>query len=63
MGIEHRVSKLKEFCQTEDERTALDYGYKMMTDTEQMGDKFKFLGILPATLKVILDKAPVVGFH
>ncbi|XP_016977776.2 protein arginine methyltransferase NDUFAF7 homolog, mitochondrial [Drosophila rhopaloa] len=37
-------------------------GYKMLTDPEQMGSRFKFLAMFPGVLANHLNKYPVVGF-
>lgn len=62
MGIEHRMEKLKAVVDGK-ERDGLDLVYRMMTDADQMGSRFKFLSIVPGTLEKILNKYPLVGFH
>lgn len=63
MGIEHRFKALEENAKSDKEREGLKYGFKMMTESDQMGERFKFLSILPGVLKQILDKFPVAGFN
>ncbi|KAF5284167.1 hypothetical protein FQR65_LT00167 [Abscondita terminalis] len=61
MGINFRLEKLKNkgnFQQNE----SLDYGYSMLLDKDKMGERFKFLGIVPASLGVILNRFPISGF-
>lgn len=62
MGIEHRVKNLEQFA-TEEQMKSIRFGFEMMTDPAKMGARFKFLSLLPAVLKDILQKVPVVGFH
>uniref|UniRef100_W8CB54 Protein arginine methyltransferase NDUFAF7 n=1 Tax=Ceratitis capitata TaxID=7213 RepID=W8CB54_CERCA len=38
-------------------------GYKMLTDPNQMGKRFKFFSIFPSVLKEHLEKFPVNGFQ
>nr|XP_014103446.1 protein arginine methyltransferase NDUFAF7 homolog, mitochondrial [Bactrocera oleae] len=44
-------------------RDAIRSGYKMLTDPEQMGTRFKFFSIFPAVLKEHLKKFPISGFY
>lgn len=44
-------------------RPNIETGYKMLTDPNQMGTRFKFLSIFPAVLKEHLEKYPVSGFN
>ncbi|XP_068157083.1 protein arginine methyltransferase NDUFAF7 homolog, mitochondrial [Drosophila tropicalis] len=37
-------------------------GYQMLTDTKQMGSRFKFLAMFPGILREHLEKYPVAGF-
>ncbi|RZC33247.1 NADH dehydrogenase [ubiquinone] complex I, assembly factor 7 -like [Asbolus verrucosus] len=57
MGIEHRFKTLEENAKPE-QIEGLKYGYKMMTDKDQMGERFKFMALLPAVLKKIVEKYP-----
>ncbi|KAL3272257.1 hypothetical protein HHI36_022738 [Cryptolaemus montrouzieri] len=61
MGIEHRFKSLEKNA-SKTQLEALKFGYEMMLDEKQMGKRFKFLSLLPAVLKKILDKYPVAGF-
>jgi NADH dehydrogenase [ubiquinone] 1 alpha subcomplex assembly factor 7 len=62
MGIEHRYKALEANAKPE-QLEGLKYGYQMMTDKDQMGERFKFLALVPSVLEKILEKYPVVGFH
>lgn len=62
MGIEHRFKALKENARPE-QLEGLQFGYKMMTESDQMGERFKFLALLPAVLEKMLEKYPVAGFY
>lgn len=62
MGIEHRVRNLEEIA-NEEQIKSIRFGFEMMTDPNKMGTRFKFMSLLPAVLKKILEKVPVVGFH
>lgn len=61
MGIEHRYKALEKIG-TEEQNKALSMSYKMMMEESQMGNRFKFLCLLPAVLEKIVGKFPVVGF-
>jgi NADH dehydrogenase [ubiquinone] 1 alpha subcomplex assembly factor 7 len=62
MGIEHRYKALEANAKPE-QLEGLKYGFRMMTDKDQMGERFKFLALVPSVLEKILEKYPVVGFH
>ncbi|EFA00688.1 protein arginine methyltransferase NDUFAF7 homolog, mitochondrial [Tribolium castaneum] len=62
MGIEHRFKALKANAKP-DQIEGLEFGYKMMTESNQMGERFKFLALLPAVLEKLLKKYSVAGFH
>lgn len=62
MGIEHRVKKLLENCK-EEYKEGLELSYRTITDEDKMGARFKFVCAVPGTVKEIVDKYPVVGFH
>lgn len=40
----------------------IESGYKMLTDSSQMGSRFKFFCLFPSILKQHLEKFPVSGF-
>ncbi|XP_018328011.1 protein arginine methyltransferase NDUFAF7, mitochondrial [Agrilus planipennis] len=61
MGIKYRLEKLEESC-SEEQKKGLLYGFNMMTDTDKMGLRFKFLSLFPATVEKILNKYPPIGF-
>lgn len=62
MGIEHRFKSLQKSA-TPEQLESLEFGYSMMTDKDQMGERFKFLALLPEVLKKIVEKYPVAGFY
>ena len=43
-------------------RSIIRSGYEMMTDTKQMGSRFKFLAMFPGVMTAHLEKNPVAGF-
>ncbi|KAK9876315.1 hypothetical protein WA026_012614 [Henosepilachna vigintioctopunctata] len=61
MGIDHRYNALEKNASKE-QLEALKFSYSIMVDEKHMGKRFKFMSLLPATMKNILDKYPVVGF-
>lgn len=61
MGIEHRFKKLQETA-SDKQKESLQFGYRMMTDDDQMGQRFKFFALLPSVLKDLLQKYPPAGF-
>lgn len=61
MGIEYRLTKLKEQA-NENQIKSLDYSFKMMTDPDKMGHRFKFLALAPSVLDKILKRYPLTGF-
>lgn len=63
MGIEHRFKILEANAESETQLEGLKYGYRMMTESDQMGERFKFLSILPGVVKKIIEKVPVSGFN
>ncbi|KAF7287641.1 hypothetical protein GWI33_005990 [Rhynchophorus ferrugineus] len=62
IGIEYRVKSLKENLIDKKQIDHLIACYNFLTGEDKMGERFKFCAILPATLKKIMDKYPVVGF-
>ncbi|KAF5296316.1 hypothetical protein FQA39_LY12533 [Lamprigera yunnana] len=62
MGIDFRLEKLKTQA-TSGQKESLDFGYKMLMDRDKMGERFKFLAVVPATLSLILNKYPLCGFN
>ncbi|KAK5638233.1 hypothetical protein RI129_012528 [Pyrocoelia pectoralis] len=61
MGIECRLENLRKNAKPE-QIESLDYSYGMLVDPDKMGDRFKFLAVVPSTLSVILNKYPICGF-
>ncbi|XP_022904030.1 protein arginine methyltransferase NDUFAF7 homolog, mitochondrial [Onthophagus taurus] len=62
MGIEHRIKVLEENAD-EKQLKSLRFGYDMLMNLEKMGERFKFMALVPSVLEGILKKVPVVGFH
>lgn len=62
IGIEYRVNALTANMQDKKQIDNLKQCYHFLTDESKMGERFKFCTLLPATLKKILEKYPVVGF-
>ncbi|XP_045583693.2 LOW QUALITY PROTEIN: protein arginine methyltransferase NDUFAF7, mitochondrial [Procambarus clarkii] len=62
MGIEMRLANLMKHSKTEQVKSLVS-GYKMLTEVEQMGERFKFLAFFPAVVKDFLQKHPPPGFH
>lgn len=61
MGAKERLDVLLANC-AEDQREALKSGYDMITNSNKMGSRFKFLSMFPFVLKDHLTKFPVNGF-
>ncbi|KAK4878097.1 hypothetical protein RN001_010603 [Aquatica leii] len=61
MGIDFRLERLKETANVQ-QKESLDYSYGMLVNADQMGERFKFLGIVPKSLSVILNRYPISGF-
>lgn len=62
MGIETRLHNLMKQCKPE-ERTSLMSGFRMLTEPQQMGHRFKFLAFYPAVVKDFIMKFPPSGFY
>ncbi|XP_060517660.1 protein arginine methyltransferase NDUFAF7, mitochondrial-like [Cylas formicarius] len=62
IGIEHRVKALAENMEDKKDVEHLNSCYKFLTEESKMGERFKFVALMPATMKKIIDKYPVVGF-
>lgn len=61
MGIEQRVAALKEKADGK-QMEGIDYGFHMMTDEDKMGERFKFMAVVPAVLEDFLNRYPPAGF-
>ncbi|KAK9754141.1 putative S-adenosyl-L-methionine-dependent methyltransferase [Popillia japonica] len=55
MGIEHRMKNLEEVAD-EEQMKSIKFGFDMMTDSSKMGNRFKFLSLLPSVLEKLLLK-------
>lgn len=53
---------LMKHCKPE-ERRSLMSGFRMLTEPQQMGHKFKFLAFYPAVVKDFIMKFPPAGFY
>ncbi|CAG7838442.1 unnamed protein product [Allacma fusca] len=61
VGIEVRYNKLVAQCKTDTEKLVLQSGYRMLID--DMGERFKFMGIFPKILENYKPGLKIVGFH
>lgn len=61
MGGTERLEVLLSNCE-ENQKESLKSGYNMITSTDKMGSRFKFLSMFPSVLKDHLTKFPVNGF-
>lgn len=61
LGIHLRAEQLHKNA-SDEEKKALKFAVKMMTDDDQMGKRFKLLSIFPEVLKNHLTKFAVIGF-
>lgn len=41
---------------------SLKSGYDMLTNEDQMGERFKFFAIYPKVFNIVLEKYPPAGF-
>lgn len=63
LGIEIRLKQLLKTLPTDQERSNILSGYRMITDDKQMGQRFKVLSIFPEVLRTFYEKQPVAGFQ
>lgn len=61
MGIQHRIDALKQNA-TDQQKESIDYSFHMLTDPDKMGNRFKFLAVLPEVLRDFLEKYPPAAF-
>ncbi|CAH1163322.1 unnamed protein product [Phaedon cochleariae] len=61
-GLEFRFRALKENITDKKHLENLSECFRILTDKDKMGERFKFFSLFPETMKRILDKCPVVGF-
>ncbi|GFT28628.1 protein arginine methyltransferase NDUFAF7, mitochondrial [Nephila pilipes] len=61
MGIDARLQILKLNTNAESQKS-LETGYDMLMNSNQMGERFKFLALFPEVLKDFLKKYPPSGF-
>ncbi|XP_071550484.1 protein arginine methyltransferase NDUFAF7, mitochondrial isoform X1 [Panulirus ornatus] len=62
MGIEFRLANLLKHCTCEEQKSLIS-GYKMLTEPQQMGERFKFLAFYPAVVRDFLIRYPPAGFY
>ncbi|XP_040577121.1 protein arginine methyltransferase NDUFAF7, mitochondrial [Lepeophtheirus salmonis] len=62
LGIRIRMEKLAS-SSNEKAASIIEENYKTLTDSDKMGDKFKFFSIFPRTMEEILRQYPPVGFQ
>ncbi|CAG9857686.1 unnamed protein product [Phyllotreta striolata] len=61
-GLDVRVDSLKQTLKDAEQLENIDKCFDYLTNNSKMGERFKFMAILPETMKPILDVHPVVGF-
>ncbi len=61
LGIDRRKDMLVKQCQTEDVRNNIESSYNMLIN--EMGSRFQFLSIFPATMRPIHERFPPAGFQ
>lgn len=61
-GLDVRVQRLKQTITDQKQLDNITECYKSLTDTDKMGERFKFFALIPETMKPILDVYPMVGF-
>ena len=62
MGIGVRLQKLLSVCPDANKRQQLESACAMLTDSNEMGGKFKCMALFPAVLEKILARYPPFGF-
>lgn len=66
LECELRYKRLLELSESQHDskelKQQLESSYKMMTDKDQMGDRFKFMAIVPKSIESIIKKYPLIGF-
>ncbi|KAG5900076.1 hypothetical protein JTB14_016048 [Gonioctena quinquepunctata] len=62
-GLEYRFKALKDQVKDKKHLDGLTECFKILTDKDKMGERFKFCALFPETMKKILDKCPVIGFN
>lgn len=62
LGIELRLKMLLQNA-TEEQKPIVESAYRMITDNDKMGERFKFLALFPEVLKEHLKTHPVAGFQ
>lgn len=61
LGGDVRIDQLQQSAIPE-VRSQIQSGYEMLTDTKQMGSRFKFFSMFPSVLRDHLRKYPAIGF-
>ncbi|XP_055606416.1 protein arginine methyltransferase NDUFAF7 homolog, mitochondrial-like [Uranotaenia lowii] len=56
-GAQERLKVLVEAAEGEDQKRLLENGFHMLTDPEQMGERFKFFGLFPKELESFLKSS------
>jgi len=63
LGLEIRKERLIEHCKDREEmKKGIEEAYRVLTAEDEMGRRFKFMSIFPATMNPIHDVTPPVGF-
>ncbi|XP_044732538.1 protein arginine methyltransferase NDUFAF7 homolog, mitochondrial [Chrysoperla carnea] len=63
LGIKIRLDMLIKNAKNQQQIDSLKQAYKVMTDADQMGERFKFISLFPSILGEHLKKFPVAGFQ
>lgn len=63
MGIGVRLKKLLETVRTPEEGKQLLSAYDMLTNPRHMGERFKFMAMLPKKMAATLDRNAPAGFE
>ena len=63
LGIGVRKDMLLDKCSREEIRTDIEMSYKVLTHENQMGKRFKFFSLFPASMGKVHEQAPPAGFE
>ncbi len=63
LGMEVRKDVLLKNCKDEEDRSDVESAYRMLTDPDKMGSRFKFLSVFPATMKPLHEQLAPAGFQ
>ncbi|CAG9834649.1 unnamed protein product [Diabrotica balteata] len=61
-GLDFRFKVLKDKISDRKNIIDLNECYKTLIDIDKMGERFKFMALFPETMKIILERCPVIGF-